>query len=90
MITAHFDSPYPLEHLALAQGIDKKRPGEHRSDGMGTGRPDADFEKVEYADRHAKRSTGSPEDRRHHGGFANTSKSGTDVVMPNPVRLPSL
>lgn len=47
---------------------------------------DADFEKVEYADRHADAPM-NIQDGSHHQAFKNGWTSGTDAAMPKAVKL---
>ncbi|MNY17467.1 hypothetical protein D3C86_1507880 [compost metagenome] len=56
-VEADFHPPYVIQQVLVNQGLGEGRGGAHRADGMGTGRADAHFEKIENTDSHAKAYT---------------------------------
>ena len=52
-VQPHLDTACLGQQPLFAQGLGKGSRRPHRADGVGTGRPDADFEKVENTDSHA-------------------------------------
>ncbi|MNG24288.1 hypothetical protein D3C84_1090000 [compost metagenome] len=56
-VQADFHSAYGVQQMLVNQCLGKGRGGAHRTDGMRTGRTDADFEKIKNTDSHAKAYT---------------------------------